>query len=403
MRLAITVALLAASTLSCFAQSQSQPASAAPHASLQAAAPQAVLPNTGINLSKAAIEAGRLVVEGTTAAASTVVTVDGKFNKTSAATKAFNFSLVYLPLDCIIELKVGTKTDQAVVGSCGPKGANFIGPWLSTRAYQIDDLATLDGSTWRAKRVNTNKRPGSSAADWQMFAAKGAEGPMGNQGLKGDQGNTGPMGPPGAKGDAGAPGATGPQGSAGASGGTGPQGPKGDPGLQGNPGPAGPTGAPGATGQTGPQGPTGIVTTASIAGWAGSIPANSTWMFVAGADSYSFGQMTTVVTIESGQRITGSASASLGSFSDAADFKVALCSQQETNPVTPLGDHFFGAPMDSLSFHQPAGIYRLSYAANVSRAGLSPGTYRIGVCVMNDGPGSLDANGGVLGWVMVTK
>ena len=177
--------------------------------------PLAVLPGTGINLTKAAVEGGRLVVQGTTATASTQVTLDGRFNTTSTATKAFEFSLLYLPTDCIIELKVGSNTDPAAVGSCGPKGVNFIGPWLGTRAYAIDDLATLDGASWRARRVNTNKRPNLNPFDWQIFAARGDTGLKGNTGAQGPQGptgNTGPKGPEGEKGPAGATGAQGPQG-----------------------------------------------------------------------------------------------------------------------------------------------------------------------------------------------
>ncbi len=142
--------------------------------------PLGVLANTGINLTKAAIEGGRLVVQGTTVSPGTLVTLDGKFSNRSTATKKFAFSLLYLPTDCFIELKLTTKTDQAAVSSCGPKGVNFIGLWLATKTYQIDDLVTLDGATWRAKRVNINKRPNLSFADWQVFAARGAQGLQGN-------------------------------------------------------------------------------------------------------------------------------------------------------------------------------------------------------------------------------
>jgi hypothetical protein len=50
------------------------------------------------------------------------------------------------------------------------------GAWVATKAYVLDDLVTSRGSTWRAKRANTNKIPGqtlptSTAPDWEVFAA----------------------------------------------------------------------------------------------------------------------------------------------------------------------------------------------------------------------------------------
>src|SRR3954451_14563174 len=124
-----------------------------------APAPMAPLPATGISLTKVAIEGGRLVVEGKTLLPGMPVTVDRLFNKVSTATKTFAFSQVYLPTDCVIELKVGLKTDLAVVSSCGPKGVNSIGPWAAATTYQIDDLVSLDGRSWRARRTNLNKLP----------------------------------------------------------------------------------------------------------------------------------------------------------------------------------------------------------------------------------------------------
>ena len=49
------------------------------------------------------------------------------------------------------------------------------GAWSPTVKYEKDNLVTARGSTWRAKRVNINKVPGSTApstaADWEVFAA----------------------------------------------------------------------------------------------------------------------------------------------------------------------------------------------------------------------------------------
>jgi hypothetical protein len=49
------------------------------------------------------------------------------------------------------------------------------GQWNASVTYQKDDLVLARGSTWRAKRTNQGKVPGStspsSAPDWQLFAA----------------------------------------------------------------------------------------------------------------------------------------------------------------------------------------------------------------------------------------
>ena len=94
----------------------------------------------------------------------------------------------------------------------------------------------------------------------------GPQGPKGDQGLTGAQGEIGPAGPQGPKGD---PGLTGPQGEIGP---VGPQGPKGDPGLtgpQGEIGPVGPQGPKGDPGLTGPQGEIGPQGPQGIPGVAG--------------------------------------------------------------------------------------------------------------------------------------
>ena len=49
------------------------------------------------------------------------------------------------------------------------------GQWNAAVTYQTDDLVLARGSTWRARRTNVNKVPGSTSpptgADWQIFAA----------------------------------------------------------------------------------------------------------------------------------------------------------------------------------------------------------------------------------------
>lgn len=83
---------------------------------------------------------------------------------------------------------------------------------------------------------------------------KGDTGETGAQGPKGDTGATGPAGPQGEKGDTGDAGPQGPQGETGA---VGPQGTPGEKGDTGATGPQGPQGEKGDTGDTGPQGPQG--------------------------------------------------------------------------------------------------------------------------------------------------
>jgi hypothetical protein len=68
--------------------------------------------------------------------------------------KTFKFTLLYLPTDCVIGLKVKSATAKAVVSDWGAKGVKFVGVWASSTEYETDDLATLDGAAWRAKRPN---------------------------------------------------------------------------------------------------------------------------------------------------------------------------------------------------------------------------------------------------------
>jgi hypothetical protein len=78
-------------------------------------------------------------------------------------------------------------------------GFNPVGAWLGTKKYHINDLVSFQGATWRAKRTSQNKTP-VAGANWQQFAARGAAGATGA---------TGPQGPAGpnsvASGTAGAP------------------------------------------------------------------------------------------------------------------------------------------------------------------------------------------------------
>src|SRR5690242_6451130 len=85
----------------------------------------------GIIVTDAKIASGKLTVTGTNSKASTVVTLDGKYNAMSSATKVFTFNLVYHPDDCVIELmEAGLVAPvRAVVANCGPRGVNPKGAW----------------------------------------------------------------------------------------------------------------------------------------------------------------------------------------------------------------------------------------------------------------------------------
>jgi hypothetical protein len=189
---------------------------------------------------------GRLVITGTTLSGNTVVRLDGKVAagfqvRSGNVTKAFTFSVLYHPGDCIVTLqKVNPNNTLGpaanfVVGNCGlgfvPRGA-----WTAAANYLLNDVVTFGGSSWRAKRASLNKQP-VAGLDWELWAAKGAVGPIGPRGLQGvagptgPTGATGPAGPTGSTGPAGPTGSTGPAGPAGATGPAGPQGAQG-PGLK---------------------------------------------------------------------------------------------------------------------------------------------------------------------------
>jgi hypothetical protein len=100
-------------------------------------------------------------------------------------------------------------------------GFNPTGAWLGSKTYHANDLVTHDGTNWRAKRTSNNKTPPTSAADWQEFAAQGDAGATGTAGATGATGAAGPAG------SAGAAGANGANGTNGTNGAQGPQGPAG--------------------------------------------------------------------------------------------------------------------------------------------------------------------------------
>jgi len=215
------------------------------------------------SLDRVAIRGGSLVVIGTTRlAGSTVVLDNGVATAVSDPDGNFTFQVAYLPPNCMIELAVGAVIRTAVVARCGPRGLNPRGAWQREDEYLIDDVATFAGSSWRAIRDNSGRRPDKALRHWEQFVAKGDAGPRGQQGAQGLKGNTGDQGaagPQGLEGDTGNAGATGPQGAqgtAGVQGSAGAQGPQGDIGAAGAQGVAG---VQGLQGDTGPKGDKGLV------------------------------------------------------------------------------------------------------------------------------------------------
>ncbi len=125
---------------------------------------------------------------------------------------------------------IGPIGPQGPAGTNG-KGFNFTGPFSVSTAYNVDDVATYNGSSYVATVANQGGgTPDTNPTDWTLMAQQGA---------------TGAAGTPGAPGQ---PGPQGPTGSTGAAGATGPQGPAGSQGLQGM------MGLTGLTGATGPAG-----------------------------------------------------------------------------------------------------------------------------------------------------
>jgi hypothetical protein len=131
----------------------------------------------------------------------------------------------------------GATGPQGATGLQGPVGATWLGNWNAATSYAPTDLVAYGGSSYIARSANTAVPPDTAlGTDWDLVAARGADGVTGATGAQGPEGVAGPTG---------ATGAQGPQGLDGAAGATG---------VQGAQGPQGIAGPAGATGATGPQG-----------------------------------------------------------------------------------------------------------------------------------------------------
>ncbi len=143
----------------------------------------------------------------------------------------------------------GPKGDTGATGAQGPQGPaglTWLNTWSNSTSYQPSDAVSFGGSSYVCTTANTNKEPDVSAANWQLLAQVGSQGPTGLTGATGSTGPTGATGPVGPQGPIGFTGATGPQGVQGPVGPVGPQGPTGPQGVQGATGTQGSQGPPGA-------------------------------------------------------------------------------------------------------------------------------------------------------------
>lgn len=67
------------------------------------------------------------------------------------------------------------------------------GEWQSTIPYKVNDVVSLDGSSYIARAPTTNVLP-VSASYWALMASAGSQGPAGATGVAGPTGASGPSG-----------------------------------------------------------------------------------------------------------------------------------------------------------------------------------------------------------------
>lgn len=313
-------------------------------------------------VSSAKIEAGRLIITGTTTTGGMRVRLDGQtataFNVIShATTRAFAFNLVYHPGDCIVALQkltppstLGAAT-YAVVTGCGPRSLVPRGAWVVSTPYLTNDLVASLGSSWIAKRNNVSKFPTTNPTYWEKFASKG---------------DTGAAGLPGATGPQGAPGASGSQG------------------LQGIQGPQGPQGQPGPAGATGQNGASGVVQTVRLSGVPDPLPLSPSSRFIGPVAQ---------LTITAGQRFTGFVTVPVSS-SGTALLAFNLCYKLETGDLQPFGDHASDMVI------QVTTPTMLAVASTIAPG--QPGTYQVGLCAINE-VGATASFDVLSGWIQVTN
>lgn len=187
------------------------------------------------------------------------------------------------------------------------------------------------------------------------------------------------------------PGPQGPVGPAGATGAAGPAGPAGPAGAQGGTGPTG------ATGAQGPAGATGIVSIATTAGSIATIP------FGGGGAPWVFAGPTATVTVQTGQRITGSGVAVVGHTNanpQPLAFGLCISDIAAGSPLTSFAGSNF--PDGTLPPGNTGERGTLSAAQSVVPA--AGGTYKVGFCIKNkSGSVALSANDYANSWFMITN
>ena len=113
------------------------------------------LPRSRIVVNTLEIAGGRLTLSGITPRPKTQVTLDRRYTTVSGESGTFNFSLAYLPPDCVVELKVERLIDRAVVANCGPQGerGGKGSPAIAARAARRANRVSRDRRGRRAPRV----------------------------------------------------------------------------------------------------------------------------------------------------------------------------------------------------------------------------------------------------------
>jgi hypothetical protein len=159
-------------------------------------------------------------------------------------------------------------------------------------------------------------------------------------------------------------------------------------------GPAGPGGPEDPEGPIGPIGPAGpanssIAATLSLAGPVASILGNT--------GNYVFaGPSAVVTTTTTPQRVTGSASASLGLNAGSPQLgDVGMCYQPSSGGTVT---NFYGASFSTNLFT----VDRANYATSATKL-LALGNWNIGMCVRNNSAATINNNNYLNGWVQVTN
>jgi hypothetical protein len=153
------------------------------------------------------------------------------------------------------------------------------------------------------------------------------------------------------------------------------------------PGPAGPVGPPGPTGPAGQTGPSGVVQTGGFSGEVGTVGTGGTPTFL---------PQRAVVTVGTGQRLTGSGAIELGLSSGGpigSAVGVFLC-------YSPDGSASNAAPLGGMARPEIS-----TTRASVAVAGTKvpgAGQYEVGICINNDSGAMFDDNGNYNGFVQVT-